>query len=141
MVSPMAGEVPSPPAPRTAAQTVAFSATFRLRWQTVTITAFPGGSRRRYQGDTPCPPGRSPADEILHVLLGTEEGRQDPYLLYRALRDIAPLFRSQLDGHWYASRYDDCKAILVDPRAGLGPGMVTRYGQNPALHQRFARRM
>jgi cytochrome P450 len=84
---------------------------------------------------------RSPADEILHVLLGTEEGRQDPYLLYKALRDIAPLFRSELDGHWYASRYDDCKAILVDPRAGRGPGMVSRYGQNPALAQRFMRRM
>jgi cytochrome P450 len=83
----------------------------------------------------------SPADEILHVLLGTEEGRQDPYLLYKALRDIAPLFRSELDGHWYASRYDDCKAILVDPRAGRGPGMVSRYGQNPALAQRFMRRM
>ncbi|HZI38873.1 MAG TPA: cytochrome P450, partial [Acidimicrobiia bacterium] len=73
--------------------------------------------------------------------LGTEEGRQDPYLLYKALRDIAPLFRSELDGHWYASRYDDCKAILVDPRAGRGPGMVSRYGQNPALAQRFMRRM
>ena len=84
---------------------------------------------------------RNPADEILHVLLGTEEGRQDPYLLYRALRDIAPLFRSELDGHWYASRYDDCKAILVDPRAGRGPGMVTRYGQNPELAKRFVRRM
>ncbi|HEV7862114.1 MAG TPA: cytochrome P450 [Acidimicrobiia bacterium] len=84
---------------------------------------------------------RSPADEILHVLLGTEEGRQDPYLLYRALRDIAPLFRSELDGHWYASRYDDCKAVLVDPRAGRGSGMVTRYGQNPALAERFLRRM
>ncbi|HEY4408443.1 MAG TPA: cytochrome P450 [Acidimicrobiia bacterium] len=83
---------------------------------------------------------RSPADEILHVLLGTEEGREDPYLLYRALRDIAPLFRSELDGHWYASRYDDCKAILVDPRAGRGPGMVVRYGQNPALAERFNRR-
>jgi cytochrome P450 len=84
---------------------------------------------------------RNPADEILHVLLGTEEGRQDPYLLYKALRDIAPLFRSELDGHWYTSRYDDCKAILVDPRAGRGPGMVTRYGQNPALAERFSRRM
>ena len=41
---------------------------------------------------------RTPADQILHVLLGTEEGRQDPYLLYKALRDIAPLFRSELEG-------------------------------------------
>src|SRR5436309_16043931 len=53
---------------------------------------------------------------------------------------IAPLFRSELDDHWYASRYDDCKAILVDPRAGRGPGMVVRYGQNQALAERFKRR-
>ena len=105
------------------------------------LTSACGGSRRPDRGDTPRPPGTSPADEILHVLLGTEEGRQDPYLLYKALRDIAPLFRSELDGHWYASRYDDCKAILVDPRAGRGPGMVSRYGQNPALAQRFMRRL
>src|SRR5882724_4596062 len=103
MVSPMVGEVPS----RTVQRTVAFSATLGLRFQTVTLTTT-----------------RNPADEILHVLLATEPGRQDPYLLYRALRDIAPLFRSELDGYWYASRYDDCKAILVDPRAGRGPGMV-----------------
>ena len=103
---------------------MALSATFGLKFRTVAITTT-----------------RNPADEILHVLLGTEEGRQDPYLLYKALRDIAPLFRSELDGHWYASRYDDCKAILVDPRAGRGPGMVTRYGQNPALAERFTRRM
>ena len=102
---------------------MAFSATLGLGLQTVTIVT------------------RNPADEILHVLLGTEEGRQDPYLLYKALRNIAPLFRSELDGHWYASRYDDCKAILVDPRAGRGPGMITRYGQNPALAERFRRRM
>ena len=84
---------------------------------------------------------RTPADEILHVLSGTEPGRQDPYLLYKALRDIAPLFRSGLDGHWYASRYDDCKAILADPRAGRGSGMLARYGQNLALAERFTRRM
>ena len=107
----------------------------------MTLTSDCGGSRRTDRGDTRQPPGRSPANEILHVLLGTEEGRQDPYLLYKALRDIAPLFRSELDGHWYASRYDDCKAILVEPRAGRGPGMVSRYGQNPALAQRFMRRM
>jgi cytochrome P450 len=107
----------------------------------VTLTSDCGGSRRTDRGDTPRPPGRSPADEILHVLLGTEEGRQDPYLLYKALRDIAPLFRSELDGHWYASRYDDCKAILVEPRAGRGPGMVARYGQNPELAKRFVKRM
>src|SRR4051812_46551831 len=70
----------SPPGPAgETGKMVAFSATFGLGFRTVTITTT-----------------RSPADEILHVLLGTEEGRQDPYLLYRALRDIAPLFRSDL---------------------------------------------
>jgi cytochrome P450 len=106
------------------ANRVALSATFVLGFRIVTITET-----------------RTPADEILHVLLGTEDGRQDPYLLYKALRNIAPLFRSELDGHWYASRYDDCKAILVDPRAGRGSGMISRYGQNPALAARFRRRM
>ena len=63
------------------------------------------------------------------MLLGTEEGRQDPYLLYKALRDIAPLFRSELDGHWYASRYDDCKAILVDPRPVAAPASSPATGR------------
>src|SRR5438093_2991207 len=85
-------------------------------------------------------PPQTRADEILHVLLGTEEGRQNPYGHYRELREVAPLFRSGLDGHWYSSRYDDCKAVLVDPRAGRGPRMVARYGQNPALAERFTRR-
>ena len=82
------------------------------------------------------------ADEVLHRLLGTDEGRQDPYPHYRELREIAPLYKSGLDGFWYASRYDDCKAVLVDPRCGRSQGrMVIRHGANPAMAERFARRM
>jgi cytochrome P450 len=82
------------------------------------------------------------ADQVLHRLLGTEEGRQDPYPHYRELRAIAPFYKSGLDGLWYASRYDDCKAVLVDPRCGRAEGrMVTRHGANPAMTQRFVRRM
>ncbi|MGH9001349.1 MAG: cytochrome P450, partial [Acidimicrobiia bacterium] len=81
------------------------------------------------------------ADEILRRLLTTEEGRRDPYPLYRALRDTAPFYRSGLDGCWYASGYDHCKAVLVDPRAGRSAGqMAARLGQNPEMMQRFARR-
>jgi cytochrome P450 len=81
------------------------------------------------------------ADEILDRLFCTEAGRQDPYPLYRELRDTAPLYRSGLDGHWYASRYDDCKAVLVDPRCGRrADGLLTRHGQNPAVVERFRRR-
>ena len=70
------------------------------------------------------------ADAALHQLLATEEGRADPYPLYRQLRELAPLYRSGLDGLWYASRYDDCKAILVDPRCGRSRGGVpARYAQ------------
>jgi cytochrome P450 len=82
------------------------------------------------------------ADEVLHRLLGTEEGRQDPYPHYRELRQIAPFYKSGLDGLWYASRYDDCKAVLVDPRCGRSQGrLLNRHGTNPAMNERFVRRM
>ena len=81
------------------------------------------------------------ADDVLNRLFCTEAGRQDPYPLYRELRQVAPLFRSGLDGNWYASLYDDCKAILVDPRCGRKTdGIITRHGQNPAMVERFRRR-
>lgn len=80
------------------------------------------------------------ADEILDRLMTTGEGLADPYPLYRELRELAPLYRSGWDGLWYASRYDDCKAILLDPLAGRPPGGVRhRHGMNPAFAERFRR--
>jgi cytochrome P450 len=81
------------------------------------------------------------ADEVLRRLSSSEEGKANPYPLYRELRELAPLYRSGLDGLWYASRYDDCKAVLIDPRCGRSRDRtVVRYGQSQAQVERFRRR-
>lgn len=82
------------------------------------------------------------ADDVLDQLV-SPAGRADPYPHYRELRDLAPLYRSGWDGLWYASRYDDGKAVLVDPRCGREPGqlMRVRHGMNPAMAERFRRRL
>lgn len=58
------------------------------------------------------------ADDLLRDLLTTEEARRDPHPLYRALREQAPFHRSGIDGMWYASRYEACREVLLDPRLG-----------------------
>jgi len=58
------------------------------------------------------------ADEVLTALYETPEGAPDPYPFYRRLRDLAPLHRSQLDGVWYALRFEDVRALLNDQRFG-----------------------
>ncbi|HEY3241422.1 MAG TPA: hypothetical protein VGL92_17805, partial [Acidimicrobiia bacterium] len=60
-------------------------------------------------------------DELLQRLLVSEEGHVDPYPLYRAVREAAPVHRSDLDGVWYLSRYADCQKVLVHPGAGRQP--------------------
>lgn len=81
------------------------------------------------------------ADELLRTALASPAGKLDPYPFYRGIREIAPLYRSGLDGLWYASRYDDCRALLVDPRCGRRrDGIVRRFGMSEAQVQRFNRR-
>jgi cytochrome P450 len=46
---------------------------------------------------------------------------EDPYPVYGALRDAAPVYRSEL-GLWFASSYFDCLTILRDGRFGQGAG-------------------
>ncbi|HVW32774.1 MAG TPA: cytochrome P450 [Acidimicrobiia bacterium] len=80
-------------------------------------------------------------DRVLEALLATPEGQADPYALYHRLRESSPLHRSGLDGLWYASRYHDCRQILLDPRCGRRPGeVVRRHGMTQAQARRFARR-
>ena len=82
------------------------------------------------------------ADQVLDRLV-SPEGRDDPYPLYRELRELAPFYRSGWDGLWYASGYDDCKAVLVDPRCGRHPdGMIPhRHGMNPRFAEQFRKRL
>jgi cytochrome P450 len=77
------------------------------------------------------------AEAVAVELFGTPEGRQDPYPLYRRLRELAPVHSSPAYGT-LLTRYDDCQAILRDPR--LVRGWATRmdasrsdWHQRPAL--------
>ena len=81
------------------------------------------------------------ADQVLDRLV-SPEGRDDPYPWYRRLREAAPFYRSGWDGLWYASRYDDCKAVLVDPRCGRNPQdmLRRRHGMNMGVVERLRRR-
>ena len=51
--------------------------------------------------------------------------RADPYPVYHALRERAPVFRTPR-GHWLLTRHADCAAVLRDPRFGHGTGSVLR---------------
>jgi cytochrome P450 len=87
----------------------------------------------------PTPGEAAAADEFLRAALSTH--RDDPYPWYRRLRETAPLYRSGLDGLWWASRYDDCLALLGDPRAGRRrDGLARRFGMSEIQVERFARR-
>jgi cytochrome P450 len=61
--------------------------------------------------------GSDRADAVVRALFLTPEGRSDPYPHYHELRDAAPVHRSFM-GMWLVSRYDDCSAMLRDPRFG-----------------------
>jgi cytochrome P450 len=43
------------------------------------------------------------------------EVRVDPYPVYRALRDGAPLYRAEGAGAWVLSRYEDVHGLLTEP--------------------------
>ena len=59
----------------------------------------------------------------VNALLGeiflTPEGKNDPYPRYAAIREHAPVFRSDF-GVVVLSRYEDCQWALRDPRLGKG---------------------
>lgn len=56
-------------------------------------------------------------DELLAALLSNPRARRDPYPLYAALRETAPVHRSSL-GFVVCTTYDDCQEVLRDPRFG-----------------------
>jgi cytochrome P450 len=63
----------------------------------------------------PTIPALGEADQLVMELLMTPEGRKDPYPRYHRLRQLAPVHQSQL-GMWILTRYEDCAALLEDPR-------------------------
>jgi cytochrome P450 len=54
----------------------------------------------------------------------------DPYPLYGALRDAAPMYRAD-DGFWYASSYDAATAVFRSPALGQGSGPDSRMRRDP----------
>ncbi|MBI5506957.1 MAG: cytochrome P450 [Deltaproteobacteria bacterium] len=57
------------------------------------------------------------ADAAFMSLLMDVEKRRNPYPVFRAMREAAPVFQSGVGG-WVLTRYDDCYNVLRDPRGG-----------------------
>jgi cytochrome P450 len=51
----------------------------------------------------------------------------DPFPLFAELREHDPVYQTSF-GYWYVSRYDDCHAVLRDPRLGPGTGVPDSFG-------------
>jgi len=71
------------------------------------------------QGSAAASNGFEQAEAIAAELFGTPEGRQDPYPHYHRLRELAPVLVSASFGT-LLTRYDDCQAVLRDPRLVRG---------------------
>jgi cytochrome P450 len=80
-------------------------------------------------------------DGLLLQVLGTPEGRADPYRYYSQMRDTAPISRTVL-GPLLIHTYEDCLAVLRDPRLGRGAqdmGQLSNaFGADTALAQLMA---
>lgn len=68
----------------------------------------------------------------------------DPFPHYRQLRDVAPVYYSDMMDKWVVSRYDDCQSLLRDPRVysaerGYGPvfDATFKVHGSPGLHALF----
>ncbi len=53
----------------------------------------------------------------LVAVLGTPEGRADPYPHYARIREHTPVFRSPMD-NWIVTRFADCQKVLRAPQFG-----------------------
>lgn len=58
------------------------------------------------------------SDELLGKILTDPAVIPDPYPLMRELRETAPVFHSASGNLWVLTRYEDCRALLRDPRFG-----------------------
>lgn len=63
--------------------------------------------------------------------------RANPYPVYAILRENAPIFYWAEWGMWFLSRYEDCQALLRDPRFGNFPPGTSMLFQNPPDHTRM----
>ena len=75
-------------------------------------------------------------DEVLVALFSDAGVRADPYPAYRRLRELAPVHRSEVLPLWVATRFDDCGAVLRDPRFGKSDEPQRIFGSAPDAAQR-----
>ena len=66
-------------------------------------------------------------DGLFAQVLLTDEGRADPYPLYARMRETTPVCRTMF-GPLVVTGYDDCLAVLRDPRLGRGVGLAEAEG-------------
>lgn len=59
------------------------------------------------------------SDELLLSLLTDPEVIVDPYPWLDELRAVAPVHKAGFTDLWVLSRFDDCRAVLRDPRLGV----------------------
>jgi len=59
------------------------------------------------------------AEQIVAQLF-SPEGRANPYPLYHRLRELAPVHKTEVIHAWLLTGYDDCLAVMRDPRLGRG---------------------
>ena len=71
-------------------------------------------------------------DGELLAVLGTPEGRADPYPHYARMREHEPVFRSSI-GSWIVTRFEDCQQVLRSPQFGKGAD------QDATARERLAR--
>ncbi len=62
--------------------------------------------------DTPTP------DELILEILTDPAVIPDPHPLYRRLRELAPLFKTELTQTWIVSGFENSRSLLRDPRCG-----------------------
>jgi len=80
---------------------------------------------------SPWPVALPELDAAFAQIIGTEEGRRDPYPGYARLRAQAPVYRSGL-GFTVCTRYDECEHVLRDPHFGKD-----ERDRREALKERF----
>ena len=60
----------------------------------------------------------STPDEILLKVFGDPATYADPFPLYRELRENWRVAHAEIAGMWVLTRFEDCRAVLRDPRCG-----------------------
>src|SRR5262245_35970660 len=89
-------------------------------------------------------------DNINKFKIWSPPARHRPHLAYAAMRAEEPVYRAVHPEtgipFWFITRYDDCNAVLRDPRIGrdyrnLTPEAVARYDANTASLEPITRYM